>query len=183
MYPIWFNGDWAVTLCRNRMSVTTPVPALARKALFGRRIAPRSSARSAMYLRTAGFFLSIVPDEVMNATTPPGRTLSKVFAKSSRELKNGVCHIVCPLRHNLQTEHCRWRDRKAVGQTGFFKTFNRNVRRLIELPCDSACDRVQFHTVELTVLHAFGQQTKKLPIPQDGSSTLPVVKPMFSMHL
>ena len=46
---------------------------------------------------------------------------------------------------------------KAVGQTGFFEPFNRNVRRLVKLPCDSACDRVQFHTVELAVLHAFGQ--------------------------
>ena len=68
--------------------------------------------------------------------------------------------LVIPFIHNAVISEWNIADgeiEKAVGQTGFFKTFNRNVRRLIELPCDSACDRVQFHTVELTVLHAFGQ--------------------------
>ena len=63
------------------MSVVTWVPALARKALLGRRMAPMSSARSAIYFRTLGFCLSRVPLEVMKATIPPGRTLSKVLAK------------------------------------------------------------------------------------------------------
>lgn len=67
--------------CKNRISATTPVPALARNALFGRRMAPRRSARCAMYLRTDGFFLSIVPEDVIKATIPPGRTLSSVLAK------------------------------------------------------------------------------------------------------
>ena len=36
-----------------RMSVTTSVPALARKALLGKRMAPRRSARSARYFRAS----------------------------------------------------------------------------------------------------------------------------------
>ena len=39
---------------------TTSVPAFALKAVFGKRIAPKSSARSAIYLRTSGDCLSIV---------------------------------------------------------------------------------------------------------------------------
>jgi hypothetical protein len=39
------------------------------------------SARCAMYLRTTGLSLSIVPLEVMKATIPPGLTLSRVLAK------------------------------------------------------------------------------------------------------
>ena len=67
--------------CKNRISIVTSVPAFALKALFGSRIAPRSSARSARYLRTEGLALSSVPFEVRNATTPPGRTLSSARAK------------------------------------------------------------------------------------------------------
>ncbi|GFI29760.1 hypothetical protein IMSAGC013_01147 [Lachnospiraceae bacterium] len=67
--------------CRNMMSLVTSVPALSLKALLGRRIAPSSSARSAMYFLTEEFALSSVPLLVMNATMPPGLTLSSVFAK------------------------------------------------------------------------------------------------------
>ena len=67
--------------CKNKISEVTSVPAFFLNVSFGRRIAPKSSARCAIYLRIAGFFLSIVPDDVMNAITPPGLTLSSVFAK------------------------------------------------------------------------------------------------------
>ena len=40
-----------------------------------------SSALCARYFLTSGLFLSIVPLLVTKATTPPGRTLSRVFAK------------------------------------------------------------------------------------------------------
>ena len=63
------------------MSVVTSVPALAVKALLGKRMAPSSSARSARYLRTFSSCLSSVPLLVMKATTPPGRTLSMALAK------------------------------------------------------------------------------------------------------
>ena len=55
--------------------------AFARKVLSGSLIAPSSSALWAIYFRTSGLALSIVPLEVMNATTPPVRTLSRAFAK------------------------------------------------------------------------------------------------------
>ena len=67
--------------CRNSISVVTSVPALALNVLLGRRIAPNSSALCAMDLRTAGFSLSIVKEEVIKAMTPPGLTLSRVLAK------------------------------------------------------------------------------------------------------
>lgn len=60
VYPIRFDLNGTVTLWRKRMSETTSVPALARNALLGRRMAPSSSARCAMYLRTSGDCLSIV---------------------------------------------------------------------------------------------------------------------------
>ena len=56
------------------MSETTSVPAAALKALFGRRIAPSSSARCAMYFLADAVCLSIVKLEVTKATTPPGLT-------------------------------------------------------------------------------------------------------------
>lgn len=46
--------------CKKIMSLTTSVPALARNALFGRRIAPSRSARSAMCLRAVLSLLSMV---------------------------------------------------------------------------------------------------------------------------
>ena len=66
--------------CRNRMSATTPVLALRWNALFGRRIAPTRSARLERYSRTEESFLSIVPLDVTTATTPPGRTRSRLLA-------------------------------------------------------------------------------------------------------
>ena len=67
--------------CKMRISLVTSVPAFARKVLSGSLIAPSSSALWAIYFRTSGLALSIVPFEVMNATTPPVRTLSRAFAK------------------------------------------------------------------------------------------------------
>ena len=46
--------------CKKIMSLTTSVPALARKALLGRRMAPSKSARSAMCLRAVLSLLSMV---------------------------------------------------------------------------------------------------------------------------
>ena len=66
---------------RNRISDVTSVPAAFLNVLFGNRTAPRRSARWAIYFRTFGFSLSIVPFEVMKAIMPPGRTLSSVLAK------------------------------------------------------------------------------------------------------
>lgn len=55
--------------------------ALALKAVFGSLIAPIKSALSARYFLTELFSLSRVPLLVTKATTPPGLTLSKAFAK------------------------------------------------------------------------------------------------------
>ena len=63
------------------MSDVTSVPAAALKVSLGRRIAPSRSARCARYFRTLGLALSSVPLLVMNATIPPGLTLSSVLAK------------------------------------------------------------------------------------------------------
>ena len=46
---------------KNKISALTSVPAFALKAVFGSRIAPNKSARSAKYFRTSGDALSIVP--------------------------------------------------------------------------------------------------------------------------
>lgn len=54
---------------------------LALKVLSGSLTAPNSSALWAIYFRTSGLALSIVPFEVMNITTPPVRTLSRALAK------------------------------------------------------------------------------------------------------
>ena len=63
------------------ISEVTSVPAFALNALLGNLIAPKSSARSARYLRTFEFSLSKVPLDVTKAITPPGLTLSIDFAK------------------------------------------------------------------------------------------------------
>ena len=50
-------------------------------ASFGSLIAPNSCVLWAIYLLTEGLALSMVPLLVIKAITPPGRTLSIVFAK------------------------------------------------------------------------------------------------------
>ena len=64
------------------LSTCGKVPFISSFAMFaaGRNYEPRSSALWARYFLTSGLFLSIVPLLVTKATTPPGRTLSKVFA-------------------------------------------------------------------------------------------------------
>ena len=66
---------------KKRMSVTTSVPALARKAFLGNRMAPNNTARSARYRRASEPLASMVYREVTKAITPPGRSLSRVLAK------------------------------------------------------------------------------------------------------
>ena len=56
-------------------------PGVVLKGVVGSLTAPNNSALCARYCRTDGFALSSVPFDVMNATTPPGRTLSSVLAK------------------------------------------------------------------------------------------------------
>ena len=67
--------------CKNIISDVTSVPAASLKVLLGNLIAPNKSALCAKYLLTSVLALSIVPFDVTNAITPPGLTLSKVFAK------------------------------------------------------------------------------------------------------
>ncbi len=62
---------------KKRMSLVTSVPALARNVLSGKRMAPKSSALCAIYFRTSGLVLSMVPLEVIKATTPPLPMLSQ----------------------------------------------------------------------------------------------------------
>lgn len=50
----------------------------------------------------------------------------------------------------------------VVWEIRFLKTLNGNVRFLVELLCNPACERVDFHTVKLAVLHTFGKQTKEI---------------------
>ena len=78
------SGSISISLslfCKNRISDVTSVPAADLNVLFGSLIAPSNSALCAIYFRTAGFSLSIVPLDVIKAMIPPGLTLSKVFAK------------------------------------------------------------------------------------------------------
>jgi hypothetical protein len=63
------------------MSVVTSVPAFFLKALFGRRIAPSNSVRVESISRSVESSLSIVPRDVMNMSSPPGRTFSSEAAK------------------------------------------------------------------------------------------------------
>ena len=50
----------------------------------------------------------------------------------------------------------------VVWEICFLKALNGNVRFLVELLCNPACERVDFHAVELAVLHTFGKQTKEI---------------------
>jgi hypothetical protein len=63
------------------MSVVTSVPAFLLKASFGSRIAPSKSVRVERYSRSVESSLSIVPRDVTNITSPPGRTFSRDAAK------------------------------------------------------------------------------------------------------
>ena len=62
------------------MSLVTSVLALLND-VFGNLIAPINSALSAKYFLKVGLDLSSVPFDVTKATTPPGLTLSRLFAK------------------------------------------------------------------------------------------------------
>ena len=73
--------------CRKIISEVTSVPAFLLKVLLGRRIAPKRSALWAKYFLTLVFSLSRVPFDVIKATTPPGRTLSKALAKKKSWIK------------------------------------------------------------------------------------------------
>lgn len=70
--------------------------------------------------------------------------------------------------------------KKAVGQVCLFKTFYCNVVLLIKLLRDAPGKRVKFHAVHLAVRHTVGDKSKKFPMPQAGSSTFPIRKPMRS---
>ena len=61
---------------KNKISVTTSVPAMALNAVFGKRTIPTKSACLANSVRKLLSCLSIVPDEVITATIPPECTKS-----------------------------------------------------------------------------------------------------------
>ena len=84
-FPRWHQSGSHSTIrsrfCKNIISATASVPADALKVVSGRRIAPRKSARAAIYRLTDGFCLSSVPLLVIKAMIPPGRTWSSALAK------------------------------------------------------------------------------------------------------
>ena len=51
---------------------------------------------------------------------------------------------------------------KAVGKRGCFISLYGDVGVLVELLCNTSCDAVEFHAVELAVRHAFGEQTEEV---------------------
>ena len=65
---------------KKRMSTTTSVPPSARKLPSGRRIAPTRSAIVAMCSRAEASTLSIVPEEVTKAASPPVLRHRSAFA-------------------------------------------------------------------------------------------------------
>ena len=71
----------SVRFCKKIMSEVTSVPALALKALLGSLTAPKNSAFSASNRRAVSLRLSSVPFDVINATTPPGFTISSDLEK------------------------------------------------------------------------------------------------------
>ena len=70
-------ADPGLRLRRNTTSVTTSVPAAARKVPAGSRMAPSRSARSAISRRAASLRASRVKRLVTTATNPPGRVRSR----------------------------------------------------------------------------------------------------------
>ena len=67
--------------CKKITSAFTDVPELLSKTLIGSLMAPSRFALCAIYFLTLVLVLSRVPLYVINAITPPGLTLSIVFAK------------------------------------------------------------------------------------------------------
>ena len=63
------------------ISEVTSVPAIPLKVSLGSLIAPKNSALAFKYFLILSSFLSIVPLDVINAMTPPFRTLSMDLAK------------------------------------------------------------------------------------------------------
>ena len=73
-----FSG--VAVFCKNRMSVTTSVPALPLKAVFGRRTAAIRLARLAIHSRVFGLIASMKLCDTITGTMPPSRTLSIIRA-------------------------------------------------------------------------------------------------------
>ena len=67
--------------CKKRISVTVSVKALDLNAVFGNLIAPISSAFSDIASLILLDFLSSVPEDVIKATIPFGRTISSDLRK------------------------------------------------------------------------------------------------------
>ena len=67
-----------------------------------------------------------------------------------------VIHLVLTERHVTDSEV------KEIPSVGGLKTGNGNVCLGVKLLCDSPCDAVQLHAVELAVLHRFRQKSKEV---------------------
>ena len=158
------------------MSDVTSVPAAALKVSFGSRIAPRRSALCAIYFRTLGFSLSSVPFARNEGNHAAGSHLIQ-GAGEEIVMDEKVVLVIALVRH-LELPEGDIADcgvKEAVGKICILEALHRDAVFLIELLGDPPRNTVQLHAVELRVIHAFGGTSPiKFPMPQEGSSTLPV---------
>ena len=68
-----------------------------------------------------------------------------------------VVYLKFPKRH-IAKHHIK----VIIGQLRILKALHGDFRFLVELLCDFACQRVDFHTVELGACHAFGQKPEEI---------------------
>ena len=145
------------------MSLVTSVPAFRLKVLSGRRMAPMRSARWARYLRTAEFSLSRVPLLVMNATIPPGRTLSQRFAKEI--VVDQPVVLVVPLIQHLEIpkgDVAHGHIKKAgPGICTVSKAVYGNAGVLVKLPRNPPGNGIQLHAIGFAARHICGEQAKE----------------------
>ena len=106
-----------------------------------------------------------------NHTT--GAYLVKRFGKEI-VMDQEVIAVKSLIRNLIGTEgHITDSDIEEVLPVRGFKSGNRDVRFGIEQACDPAGHAVQFHTVQMTVLHGFGQHTEEVTDTAGGLQDIP----------
>ena len=117
------------------------------------------SARWARYLRTAEFSLSRVPLLVMNATIPPGRTLSSVFAEEI--VVDQPVVLVVPLIQHLEIpkgDVAHGHIKKAVGHLHGFKAVYGNAGVLVKLARNPPGNGIQLYAIGFAARHVCGEK-------------------------
>ena len=81
--------------------------------------------------------------------------------------------VIPPVRHLISSKRnvADHDVEEVIGKRSALKSVNLDLSLGIEFLGDPTGEGVQFYAVQAAIVHPFGRQPKKFPVPQDGSST------------